>query len=465
MIGLAEYAVGQWEGYRPAAHHLALVDHLEAVSRGETKRLMVFMPPRHGKSMLASEYFPAWWLGSHPEKQIIAATYAQQLADDFGRKVRNLCQTASHAWAFPDFSLSQDSQAANRFHTSLGGAYFAVGAGGPITGRGADLLLIDDPIKGREDAESEVQRRHLKDWYQSVARTRLMPGGAIVVIQTRWHEDDLSGWLLREHKHEGWTVLNLPAFAEPNDPLGRPEGAALWPEAYPESELKTLKIAVGSRDWASLYQQRPSAAEGGIFKRAHWQTHKPTEMHPKALIESLRISRVVQAWDTAFKAREQNDYSVGVTIGVAQARYYVLDVVRERLEFPDLKRAVVSAAAKWNPHAVLVEDKATGQSLLQELTRDTRIPLLPVKADKDKVSRAHAITPMVEAQLVYVPEGAAWVQDFLDEAAAFPNAPHDDQVDALVHGLTWAREMGPKPEPKDDDEDALYMRGGGGWMA
>lgn len=463
MIGLAEYAVGQWSGYHPARHHLALVDYLEAVSRGETRRLMVFMPPRHGKSMLASEYFPAWWLGCHPEKQIIAATYAQQLADDFGRKVRNLCLSASHAWTFPDFSLSQDSQAANRFHTSHGGAYFAVGAGGPITGRGADLLLIDDPIKGREDAESEVKRGHLKDWYQAVARTRLMPGGAIVVIQTRWHEDDLAGWLLRDHKHEGWEILNLPAFAEPNDPLSRTEGEALWPEAYPKSELNALKVAVGSRDWASLYQQRPSAAEGGIFKRAYWQSFQPTEYHPKALLESLGISRVIQAWDTAFKAREQNDYSACVTIGVAKARYYILDVVRERLEFPDLKRAVVSAAAKWNPHAVLIEDKATGQSLLQELTRDTRIPLLPVKADKDKVSRANAITPTVEALLVYLPEDGAWVQDFLDEAAAFPNAPHDDQVDALVHAITWAREMGPLPDEQQSDDD--YFGSSNQWMA
>ena len=437
-LGLAAYAVNQWAGYRPATHHLALADRLEDVSEGKCKRLMVFMPPRHGKSMLCSEYFPAWWLGQHPDRQIIAATYAQQLANDFGRKVRNLCLSDQHRWAFHDFSLAGDSQAGDRFHTSMRGAYFAVGVGGPITGRGADLLLIDDPIKGREDAESETQRQKLKDWYTAVARTRLMPGGAIVVIQTRWHEDDLAGWLLREHQHEGWEVLSLPAIAEPGDALGRSEGDPLWPEAYPIPELERLRLAVGSRDWAALYQQRPSAAEGSVFKREHWQTHKPTETAPLALLQALGVNYVVQAWDTAFKTRETNDFSVCVTLGVARSRYYVLDVWRDRAEFPDLKRAMVSQHAKWKAHAVVVEDTAAGQSLIQELRRNTRIPLIAVKADHDKVTRAHAVTPTHEAGLCYLPEGEPWVADFEDELSGFPAAPHDDQVDAFVHALTYA---------------------------
>lgn len=442
MIGLLSYAIGHWGGYLESAHHKALARRLEDVSSGKCKRLMVFMPPRHGKSMLTSEYFPAWWLGMHPDKQIIAATYAQQLADDFGRKVRNLVISEAHQWAFHGFSLSDDSQAANRFHTSMKGAYFAVGAGGPITGRGADLLLIDDPIKGREDAESETMRQRLKDWYTSVARTRLMPGGAIVVIQTRWHEDDLAGWLLREHQHEGWEVLNLPALAEPGDQVGRAEGDPLWPAAYPLAELLTIKRAIGARDWAALYQQRPSAAEGSIFKREHWQYFRPTETNPKAIIASLRVTRIIQAWDTAFKTKETNDYSVGVTIGITQSRYYVLDVWRDRCEFPDLKRALVAQAAKWAPHVVVIEDTAAGQSLIQELRRDTKLPLVPVKADRDKVSRANAVTPIHEAGLVYLPEDEPWLSDFTDELAGFPTAPHDDQVDAFVHGMIRAREIG-----------------------
>jgi len=463
MVGsLIGFAKANWTGYRAAPHHRLIADALRHVARGECKRLCIFMPPRHGKSMLASEFFPAWFLGRNPEAQIIAATYAQGLADDFGRKVRNIVAGEVFAMAFPGVAISDDSQAANRFHTSKRGAYFAVGAGGPITGRGADLLLIDDPIKGREDAESETMRNRLKDWYTSVARTRLMPGGSIVVIQTRWHEDDLAGWLLREHAHENWEVLNLPALAEPGDPLGRPEGAPLWPDAYPLAELETLRRSVGSRDWASLYQQRPAAAEGSIFKRQHWQFFTPTEHNPPALVESLGIYRVVQAWDTAFKTKEANDFSVCCTLGVAKSRFYVLDVWRDRVEFPDLKRALVAQAQKWGAHAVLVEDTAAGQSLLQELRRNTRVPLIPVKADRDKVTRSHAVTALHEAGLVYLPDGDHWVSDFTDELASFPNAPHDDQVDAFVHALTYSRSGASAPRVIEDDD---YATPGGGWMA
>ena len=438
VANLVSFAKLAWAGYRAAPHHRRISDALKRVATGKCDRLMVFMPPRHGKSMLCSEYFPAWFLGRNPERHIIAATYAQGLADDFGRKVRNLVAGDVFQEVFPACTLSGDSQAANRFHTSQGGAYFAVGAGGPITGRGAHLLLIDDPIKGREDAESETMRHRLKDWYTSVARTRLMPGGSIVIIQTRWHEDDLAGWLLREHAHEKWEVLNLPALAEPDDPLGRDEGAPLWPESYPLKELQTLRQSIGSRDWAALYQQRPSAAEGSVFKREHWQTHKPTETAPLAILQALGVNYVVQAWDTAFKTRETNDFSVCVTLGVARSRYYILDVWRDRAEFPDLKRAMVSQHAKWKAHAVVVEDTAAGQSLIQELRRNTRIPLIAVKADHDKVTRAHAVTPTHEAGLCYLPEGEPWVADFEDELSGFPAAPHDDQVDAFVHALTYA---------------------------
>jgi len=437
-LKLLPYAVGQWAGYQPAKHHWALAKKLEDVADGKVKRLMIFMPPRHGKSMLTSEFFPAWYLGRHPDRQIIAATYAQGLADDFGRKVRNLVNSPAHSIIFPKFALAADSQAATRFHTTDRGAYFAVGVGGPITGRGADLLLIDDPTKGREDAESPVMRQHLKDWYQSVARTRLMPGGAIVVIQTRWHLDDLSGWLLREHSHEGWDVLCLPAIAETGDPLGRAESEALWPACYPAEELARIRLAVGSRDWASLYQQRPTALEGSIFKLQYWQYLKLWSDDVGTLIDSLKIFKVIQAWDTAFKTNQQNDYSACVTIGVAKNRYYVLNVFRGRLEFPDLKRMIQMHHGRWHAHTVLNEDAATGQSLYQELNRETRIPLVAVKADRDKVSRANSITASHEAGLIYLPDNQPWVSDFIDEISGFPNGAHDDQVDAFVYAMLHA---------------------------
>lgn len=463
---LLAYSILQWEGYNPANHHRLLADKLEAVARGEVKRLIVQMPPRHGKSMEASEFFPAWYLGNFPSHQILASTYAQELAGDFGRKVRNLCQTTQHLHMFPGFSLSQDSQAACRFHTPDRGVYQGVGIGGAATGRGAHLLLIDDPVKSREEAESEIMRKRVKDWYTSVARTRLMPGGAIVVIQTRWHEDDLAGWLQKEHAHEGWEVLNLPALAEPNDPLGRAEGAALWPECYPVSELSVIKQSIGARDWSALYQQRPSAMEGSILKRGNWGYFKPAEVNPAGLIESLCVTRVIQAWDTAFKTGNMNDYSVGVTIGVAKARYYILDVWRDRAEFPDLKRALVSQATKWGAHAVVIEDAASGQSLIQELRRNTRIPLVTVKADKDKTSRANAISAIHEAGLCYLPENEHWVSDFVDECAGFPSAAHDDQVDAFVHALTYARPMAQfDAEEKDIEEFPGMVRKRGGWAS
>lgn len=425
---LAAFAVASWSAYKPAAHHYAIADALKRVARGELKRLMIFMPPRHGKSMLASEFFPAWYLGRHPEHQVIAATYAQGLADDFGRKVRNLVGSELHRALFPGCALSDDSTAASRFHTRAGGAYFAVGVGGPITGRGAHLLLVDDPVKGREDAESEVMRQRLKDWYTSVARTRLMPGGAIVVILTRWHNDDLAGWLLREHAHEGWEVLNLPAMAEPGDPLGREEGSPLWSEAYPLHELEATRLAIGSRDWAALYQQRPSPQGGGLVRVAWFKRYGEPPANPR---------RIVQSWDTGLKAKEVNDPSVCTTWAETETGWYLLDVYRRRMEYPDLRRAVESLALRWRPTTILIEDKASGQSVIQDLQRGTNLPVLPVEPRGDKVVRLLSVTAKIEAGRVWLPQVAAWLPELEAELEAFPNAVHDDQVDSLSQALSY----------------------------
>src|SRR5690606_19734468 len=264
------YAAYQWPGYRDAAHHRLIARHLEAVERGEIKRLMITMPPRHGKSMLASELFPAWYLGRNPDHYVVTATYAQELADDFGRKVKNQIEDPAYQAICPGVGLADDSKSAKRFHiegsaggfehsTTQRGAFYAVGVGGPLTGRGAHLLLIDDPVKNREDADSEVIRRKTMDWYTSTAYTRLMPGGRIVIIQTRWHEADLSGWLQDGHQDEGWTLLKLPASVN--------DGAPLWPEHYPLEALERIKRALPARDWSALYQQRPQPDEGNFFKR------------------------------------------------------------------------------------------------------------------------------------------------------------------------------------------------------
>ena len=433
---LACYAIAQWPQFERAQHHELIISRLEAVERSEISRLMIFQPPRHGKSLIASGIFPAWYLGRHPERHVIFATYGQELSDDFGRRVRNFILDPVHEAVFPRCRLSEDSTAAHRFNTTQGGAYYAVGRGGPITGRGAHLLLLDDPIKDHEEANSETIRKALHEWFASVAYTRLMPGAAIVLIQTRWHEDDLAGWLLREHQAENWEVLSLPAIAE-HDEAFRKEGEALWPERFPLAELERIRSAIGGKAWTSLYQQRPAAAEGAVFRRDWWQSYRPPL--------TISLSRTVQSWDTAFKKGAENDFSVCTTWGAAENGFYLLHLWRGRVEFPELKRVLASLAEQWKPDAILVEDRASGQSLIQELRLDNSLPVLPVKVDSDKLARAQAVTPLVEAGRVFLPESPPWLSDFLDELAAFPSGVHDDIVDSTTQALNYLREQSMSP--------------------
>jgi predicted phage terminase large subunit-like protein len=265
-----------------------------------------------------------------------------------------------------------------------------------------------------------------------------MPGGAIIIIQTRWHEDDLAGWLLREHAAENWDVLSLPAIAEQDERFRR-QGEALWPERFPLSGLERIRVAIGGRAWASLYQQRPAAAQGTIFKRDWWQFYTPPVAVP--------FTRVVQSWDTAFKKGAENDYSVCTTWGVAENGYYLLHLWRDRVEFPELKRVLASLAEQWNPDAILVEDRASGQSLIQELKLSTVLPIIAVKADSDKLSRAQAVTPLVEAGKVFLPKSTPWLSDYIDELAAFPTGKRDDAVDSTAQALNYLRERPVEPLP------------------
>lgn len=429
---LACYAIALWPQFELARHHSLVISELEAIEQGQQSRLIVCLPPRHGKSLITSTLFPAWYLGRHPDRQVIFASYGQELSDDFGRRVRNLLTDPLHKAIFPDCRLSEDSAAAHRFNTTRGGAYFAVGRGGPVTGRGANLLIIDDPLKDYEEASSETIRRALHDWFASVAYPRLTPGGAIVVIQTRWHEDDLAGRLLNSNCSEKWNFLDLPAIAERDEGF-RHQGEALWSERFSLLELERIRTAIGGRAFASLYQQRPTAGEGAIFKRDYWQSYRP----PLA----TQFSRLIQSWDTAFKKGAENDYSVCTTWGVADNGYYLLHLWRGRVDFPELKRLLTSLADQWNPQAILVEDKASGQSLIQELKHSTALPIIPVKVDSDKLARAQAVTPLIEAGKISLPESAPWINDFIDEMAAFPNGVHDDCVDSVTQALNYLREQ------------------------
>lgn len=459
---LLGYAKLQYETYKTPPHIQVIAAHLQAVERGEIKRLAISMPPRHGKSQLTSELFPAWFMGRNPNLYVIFATYAQELADDFGRKVRNqIRDDGLYNKIFPNVFLSGDSQSARRFSLTDGGEYYAVGAGGPITGRGAHLLLIDDIIKGREDADSAVQRRNIIEWYKSVAYTRLMPGGAVVIIGTRWHEEDLIGWNIANNSHEDWTVLNIPAIAVEglDDPLQRELGEALWPEQYPIERLLEIKNTLGSREWAALFQQSPTAEDGNIFKRAEfmwWDKDSPPD-----------CDYVIQSYDTAFSVKTSADPTAIQTWGVFNRddgpHAILLNRVNRRMEFPELRRTAQELYKDWKPDLVLIEKKASGQSLTQDLRR-AGIPVVEYSPDRDKVSRAHAISPLVESGRVWLPR-RAWAEELVDQLIAFPNGRHDDDVDAFTQAMLRLKSgyFLQHPEDPDDDEDGPKQEHRGYW--
>jgi predicted phage terminase large subunit-like protein len=435
---LLEYAKFQMPEYQTPAHIKLLAHKLEEVERGNIKRLAIFMPPRHGKSQLTSQFFPAWYLGRNPSKFVIATTYAQDLADDFGRSVRNQIQDEDYNRIFNDCTLSKDSSSVRRFHTTGSGVYYAVGAGGAITGRGAHLLLIDDPIKGREDADSDAMRSNLIDWYRSTAYSRLMPGGSIILIQTRWHEDDLAGWILRETSHEPWEVVELPAVLDEKASkiLKRPKGQALWPEAYDKKRLEEIKKTAGSREWNSLYMQRPSAEEGNILKRYWWKEW--TEDNPP------ECNYILQSWDTAYTVKSTSDYSAVTTWGIFEhngiQNAILLSARRERWEFPELKSEAIKLYNEFKPDVVLIEAKASGWSLIQELQR-AGIPITPFNPKRaDKKTRAHSVTPLFESGRVWYPSSKYWAEDVINQCAQFPSSNYDDLVDSTTQALMRLRQ-------------------------
>ncbi len=408
-------------GYRANWHHRLLANELQDVVAGKQKRLTVSMPPRHGKTELASIRFAPWYMGHNPTHKVAQATYSAEYAEENSKYSRDI--VASHE--FYDtfgFGLARDSKTVSKWKNDRGGRYYAVGVGGPLTGRGANLLIIDDPHKNRAEAESSVMRKNVLDWFKSTAYTRLEDGGAIVVIATRWHEGDLIGSL--HTSDEKWNHVSLPAIAEQDEEF-RKEGEPLWISKYDLPALINIQKAIGSREWTSLYQQRPSAAEGEIFKREYWRFYRELPVFEK----------IVHSWDTAFKKGSDNDYSVGTVWGVAANGYYLLYRFKDRVEFPELKRAVIMLNNQIPANEIIIEDKASGQSLIQELMRDTRLAIIPFKTDIDKIARANASTPPIECGRVFLPENAEWLLDYIDTMASFPKAIHDDDVDSTTQAI------------------------------
>ena len=408
-----------FSGYEAALHHTLIADHLEAVECGKLDRLMITMPPRHGKSELASRRFPAWFLGRNPDKSIIAASYNSDLASDFGREVRNIVAEPEYRAIFRT-DLASDSRAANRWNTTDGGSYVAAGVGTAVTGRGADILLIDDPLKDREEADSEIRRKRIWDWYTSTAYTRLAPGGRIVVIQTRWHEDDLSGRLLEAMKEGGdqWTLLSLPAL----DDLGK----ALWPDRYPATALERIRVNIGNRDWSALYQQSPAPEEGLYFKREwmRYYTEKP------------KYLRVYGASDYAVTA-DGGDYTVHVIIGVdPENNIYVLDIWRQQTESNVWIDVFCDLVLKHKPLNWAEEQgqilKSIGPFLQRrQLERRAYCAREQFVVVADKPTRARSFQARMAMGKVYYPTNAPWLAALESEMFTFPAGVHDDQVDAL----------------------------------
>lgn len=409
------------------------------------------MIPTHN-SMIVSEFFPAWYLGRNPDKRIIAASYGQELASDFGRKVRNQIADPVYSEIFPGVALAEDSAAVDKFNLAPPhqGGYFAVGVGSAITGRGGSLI-IDDPTKGREEADSETNRRKMKDWFSSVAYTRLPPNGFIIICLTRWHLDDLAGWLLKEHKHEKWTVLNLPAISD--------KGEALWPERFPLETLHQIKKTLTARDWEALYQQKPFIEEGGIFKRQWWKIWPDTKPLPECEF-------IIQSYDTAYSDKDlkSNSYSARTTWGVFKRpddechNLILLEAWKNHVEYPDLRKEAMRAYADYEPDKVIIEKKASGQSLVQDLRR-AGLPIATYTPTKDKVTRAYIAQSLFENGRVYYPS-RQWAEDVITDLCQFPQGAHDDLVDTVSMAFIWLQSSflvshadDAKRRQREDEED------------
>lgn len=425
-----------------AAHHRLIMEAIERTAKRRHGRLFLFLPPGSAKSTYASVVAPTYLMGKQRDMRVILASHGLDLARRHGRRARQIARSSAYSALF-GAGIHPGTSAADEWALTNGSEYLAFGVLSGIAGSRAHGLFIDDPLRGREQADSSTIRDKLWQAYTDDLLTRMIPGGFIVCIMTRWHEDDLAGRLLpkgyagqsglmRCQDGMDWEVLCLPAQCErDDDPLGRKPGEMLWPEWFDASHWAPHRA--NSRGWASLFQQRPRPDEGGIFKDAWFRTRYRV-IHSGA-------TRVVHSWDTASKPSEISAYAACTVwrSGDYVREHYLADVLRERMDYPTLKRTVINMAVRDKPAAVLIEDKSTGQSLIQELRRDTSLPVVAIEPQGDKIFRAQDVTPMCESGLVLLPEVAPWLIDFEGEFFAFPLSTYADQVDSVSQYLQWAR--------------------------
>jgi len=429
------YVEQMWPEFICGRHHEIFAKKLEDVANGKINRLIVNMPPRHTKSEFCSTYFPAWIMGKQPNRKIMQTTHTGELAVRFGRKVRNMMDSVEYKRIFDNVELQADSKSAGRWETNKGGEYFAAGVGGAITGRGADLLIIDDP-HSEQDALSPSALESCWEWYTSGPRQRLQPGGAIIVVMTRWSTIDLTAKLLDAQKEEAadqWEVVEFPAiFPDTND--------SLWPEFWDITELEKVKASLPVQKWNAQWMQNPTSEEGSIIKREWWNIWEYDEMPP--------VSYIIQSYDTAFSKKENADYSAISTWGVFRPTpdspdcLILLDAQKGRWDFPELKRIAFNEYKYWEPDMTLIEAKASGTPLTHELRR-LGIPVVNYSPTRghDKSTRMHSVAPIFESKLVYAPQ-RKFAEEMIEECAAFPFGKNDDLCDTMTQALMRFREGG-----------------------
>ena len=439
-----------WPDFISGYHHRKIAKKFEDIAQGKIKRLIVNMPPRHTKSEFASFLFPSGLVGNNPKLKIIQTTHNTERAVRFGRKMKNLIDSDIYKQVFDEVAISADSKAAGRWETNQGGEYFAAGVGSSITGRGADLLIIDDP-HSEQDALSTTAFDNAYEWYTSGPRQRLQPGGAIVIVMTRWGVKDLTGRLIdaqaKEPKADQWELIEFPAILPSNKPI--------WPEYWDIETLQTTKASLTEQKWQAQWQQNPTSEEGSIIKREWWKVWDEKEVPD--------LIHVIQSYDTAFSKKETADYSAITTWGIwypsedEGANLILLDAIKGRYEFPELRRGALEQYKYWEPETVIIEAKASGQPLIFELRR-MGIPVVdfhPSKG-KDKHTRVNACAPIFESGQVFYPHGEKFAEEVIEECAAFPHGENDDYVDSTTQAMLRYRQGYFVSTYADEDEKPLY---------
>ena len=446
-----------WPSFIPGRHHARMAAAFEEVANGTCKRLIINMPPRHTKSEFASYLLPAWFLGKFPQKKIIETAHTAELAVGFGRKVRNLVDSDVYKSIFPGVGLQSDSKAAGRWATNYGGDYFAIGVGGAVTGKGADILIIDDPHSEQEATIAQTNPEvydKVYEWYTSGPRQRLQPGGAIVIVMTRWSKRDLTGQVLKSaaaRDGEEWKVIEFPAIL--------PSGNPLWPEFWPLPQLEALKNELPVSKWQAQYQQAPTSDVNAIIKREWWKLWEDDE--------PPHCDFIIQSWDTAFLKTQRSDYSACTTwgvfykdddTGISQANLILLNAIKKRMEFPELKQRAYEEWREWEPDALIVEAKASGTPLLFEL-RSMGIPVQEYTPSKgnDKIARLNAVSDIFASGRVWVP-GTRWADELVEEVASFPSGEHDDLVDSMTQALLRFRRGGFIRLASDEPDEVREFR-------